>query len=465
MNRLSIVLTLSAGLLLGALNGNPLPAQAPTAVQTPASVASPVTPENFKLAAAYAAAHGSFAVLVMHDGKIQFEEYQNGKVATDALELASGTKSFWGIAAVAAEEDGLLKLDEKVSETITEWKSDPKREPITIRQLLTLTSGIQGGEIARPPLYDDALNAPLTTEPGVAFHYGPAPFQIFGELMKRKLKDSGQNGVDYLKARILEPIGLDVGVWRSSKDGNPLMPQGAKLTAREWAKFGQLIINGGTWDGKQIVSKSAIDQCFSGTKANPHYGLTFWLKGLDPEEDKDLIPATDSAKPIDRLPDDFVMAAGLGKQRLYIIPSLKLVVVRQGKILGGTFKDAQFLSLLLTGKAREEKALPAVADSQTTDTQRRVLAPGEPGPGFKRRDKNGDGKLTGDEIPELARSKMAQIDTDGDGAISWPEWLKQRNLLISGPSTTEQGSEGAGRQRPRLLDRMRDGGQRPADQQ
>jgi CubicO group peptidase (beta-lactamase class C family) len=67
--------------------------------------------------------------------------------------LASGTKSFAGVLAAAAQEDKILKLDERVSETITEWKSDKEKSKITIRQLLTLTSGLDTGQNGRPPNY------------------------------------------------------------------------------------------------------------------------------------------------------------------------------------------------------------------------------------------------------------------------------------------------------------------------
>ena len=82
------------------------------------------------------------------------------------------------------------------------------------------------------------------------------------------------------------------------------------LTAREWAKFGKFILHQAKWEGRQIVPWNVFKECFVGSRANPNYGITFWLK------------ETGNA------PDDLVFARGLGSQRLYIIPSLALIIVQ-----------------------------------------------------------------------------------------------------------------------------------------
>jgi CubicO group peptidase (beta-lactamase class C family) len=166
----------------------------------------------------------------------------------------------------ASIEDKLIKsFDEKVSDTISEWKTDARKSKITLRQLLSLTSGIDTGENGRPPLYAAALGFPVKYEPGAMFEYGPAPFQIFGEVMRRKLLPKNETALDYLKRRVFSPIGLIVASW-THQNGQPNIPSGAFLTAREWARFGQFLENGGRWNGKQIVSKKLLDECFKGTK-------------------------------------------------------------------------------------------------------------------------------------------------------------------------------------------------------
>ena len=306
--------------------------------------------ERFKLAARYSAENSGKAVLVMKGDRVVFEEYQNGHAAETAWFLASGTKSFAGVMLAAAIEDKLFKgFDEKVSETITEWKTDKQKQDITLRQLLSLTSGIDAGSIGRAPDYADAINFRVEAPAGTRFEYGPVPFQIFGEVMRRKLAPRKTTVSDYLKKRILEPIGLKVAFWRNGRDGNPLLPQGASLTAREWIKFGILLKNGGKFSGKQIVAKKLLDELTVGTKANPAYGITFWLNrdGADPRGRPTAmrIEKTDGEEI-----KDLYMAAGAGNQRLYIIPSKDLVVVRFGNF--GEYDDREFLGRLIFGKTK-----------------------------------------------------------------------------------------------------------------
>jgi CubicO group peptidase (beta-lactamase class C family) len=317
----------------------------------------------YQLAADYSAQYRGLSLLVMKSGKVVFEQYHNGHTANTPHMLASGTKSFSGVLAAAATEDGLLKLDERVSDTITEWRSDPQKSKITIRHLLSLTSGIDVGDNGRPPAYADAIQFRMKYEPGTTFEYGPVPFQVFGEVMRRKLVAKRETPLDYLKRRILNPIGLEVASWTHQR-GQPNMPSGAFLTSREWLKFGQFIYQGGKWNGKQIVSKRLLEECFVGTKANPNYGLTFWLNrssdgSANVAENRrlramlDIEPETTRMSEEGlgaRLPKDVVMAAGAGKQRLYVIPSQDLVIVRQGR--QSRFDDQEFLSKLLPeGKA------------------------------------------------------------------------------------------------------------------
>ena len=196
---------------------------------------------------------------------------------TDHISLASGTKSFSGAMLVAAIEDGLIDgFDEKVSETITEWKDNPAKKNITYRELLSLTSGIDPGRL-RPPTYSGAVKKKMLDKVGVKFRYGPTGYQAFGEAMRRKLEPKKKDVYAYLNERILKPIGANVASWRR-QEGQVNLPSGAFMTAREWAKFGLLLVNEGKWNGKRILKKKLLRELAKGSKANPNYGITFWLK-------------------------------------------------------------------------------------------------------------------------------------------------------------------------------------------
>ncbi|MFZ5747879.1 MAG: serine hydrolase domain-containing protein [Pseudomonadota bacterium] len=294
------------------------------------------------------------AVLVLHDGKPVCEHYKGRNPAT-AHELWSGTKSFVGIMAAAAVQDGILTLDERVSTTISEWQQDPVRKTITIRHLLTMTSG-QPSAIGRPPTYADSLRIGLTAEPGTRFQYGPTPMQTFGELLRRKLIARGESGnpVAYLQRRVLDPIGLKVAEWRDGPDGNPLLPQGAVLTASEWAKIGEFVRGGGKAGGRQIVDPATFAALFQPSKVNPAYGLTWWLPHPSTVADP-VTASTDIGRRASELPADLVVAAGAGDQRLYVIPSKGLTIVRQARLdlvaairrEPNGWSDADFLTILL----------------------------------------------------------------------------------------------------------------------
>lgn len=309
---------------------------------------SPEQASAYRRAAAYSRSHRGLSMVVLKDGQLVFENYAAGVTADEAHNLFSGTKSFSCAIAVAASEDRLLNLDELVAKTITEWQDDPRKSKITIRQLLTLTSGIDAGETGSIPSYAKSLQSRALHEPGTAFAYGPAPFQVFGELMRRKLRGKYEGPRQYLQQRILNPIGIEIKKWRTGSDGHAKMSAGVFLSARDWAKYGQLILNKGKWKGRQILNKDLLRQCFRGTKVNPGYGITFWLPtqgGVDSKGHNSSKSAA-ALKAI-HAPELIIKAAGAGGQKMYIIPSKNLVIVRQSSrvpLWGWGFKDAEFLA-------------------------------------------------------------------------------------------------------------------------
>jgi CubicO group peptidase (beta-lactamase class C family) len=316
-----------------------------------------IRPDDCARAAKYSEGKRGVSIVVMQNGRTIFEHYANGGSARGRWPVFSGTKSFWGIAALAAERDGLFKLDDPVSDTITEWKSDPRKSQITIRQLLNQTDGIEGASrLQRPSIRDRnamAIRLSAVAEPGSAFIYGPSHLQIFCELLRRKLK--GRDVISYFEARVANRLGLGRLNYKKDARGNPLSATGFELTAREWARLGQLVLGKGSYHGRQIVPAALLREAFAGSSANPSYGLTFWLNQqasagheADMERTLDLrwqdAQWTNSCICKDA-PADMVVALGSGYQRLFIIPSLEAIIVRQGS--NARFSDALFLRLVL----------------------------------------------------------------------------------------------------------------------
>ena len=327
------------------------------AFATSSSVSAEIRVADCARAAKYSESRRGASMLVLQNGRTIFEHYANGGSAGGRWPIFSGTKSFWGMAALAAAHDGLLRLDDLVSDTITEWKNDPRKSLIAIRQLLNQTDGIEGASFLQRASIRDrnatAIRLPAVAEPGSAFIYGPSHLQIFSELLRRKLK--GRGTIAYFEGHVSDRLGLGRLNYKKDFLGNPLPATGFELTAREWARLGELVLGNGNYHWRQIVPANLLREALAGSQANPSYGLTFWLNSqaangreADLERLLDLpwqaVQWTDVCICKDA-PPDMVVALGSHYQRLFIIPSLKAIIVRQGS--EAKFSDAHFLRLVL----------------------------------------------------------------------------------------------------------------------
>lgn len=266
----------------------------------------------------YARKHALHALVVARGGRVIDEAYGEGYDAATPHALYSGTKSFWGVTALFAERDGILRLDERVAETFPEWDADARKKRVTLRHLLQLTSGIGfGGMGLAVPTYAKALAVDLKNEPGSKFTYGGIPLQVFGAVLARKLESSKETPHEYLQRRVLDPIGMRIGKWRTLADGTRPLPTGAFIAPHEWLKYGQFVCD----------HRDDFAQCFQGSQTNPRYGLGFWLG-------------------VTGAPPDLVYASGAAGQAMYIVPSLQTVVVHFGK--SSSFKHDAFLKRLFS---------------------------------------------------------------------------------------------------------------------
>ncbi len=295
-------------------------------------------PGRYPAAATYALDRGSQVLLVQRDGRTLTSVSDDGWDVDQPHRLASGTKSFAGALGIAAAGTGLLSLDERVADTITEWQSDPAKSRITVRELLDQSSGIDPtAGLPSDDVYKSAIAAPLVHAPGTTFNYGPNHFNVFAALVQRKMRTAGLHGdaLDFLRARVFRPIGLHVAGWDRDAAGQPLFATGADVSASEWAKFGRLIAQRGRWQGRVVLQPTLVDQMLAPSPANSRYGLGWW---------RNPGPELEDHTPLPGIPADLVMAAGAGDQRLFVIPSQRLVIVRVGE--DERFEDREFLSCM-----------------------------------------------------------------------------------------------------------------------
>jgi CubicO group peptidase (beta-lactamase class C family) len=221
-----------------------------------------------------------------------------------------------------------------------------------------------------------SINAKMLAAPGERFIYGPSQFYVFGELMKRKFaahKTGDADLVAYLDRKLFDPIGVNPRFLRDEA-GNANLPGGCRMTARDWAVCGEFVRNGGVHGGKRLLGEATLAQLMQSYGPNKAYGLTWWLMRVD-EDAADPESALAADMIADRLeargtpagrrlaertreraqdngpdaesPIIGFMAAGKGKQRLYVLPEQKLTIVRFGPLEGSRgFDNREFLRLI-----------------------------------------------------------------------------------------------------------------------
>ena len=316
---------------------------------------------RFNSASTYSEAHNGEAVMVVRDGQIVFQRYANRFTRGSTHALASGTKSFSCALMLAAEQDKLLQRDQRVAEKLTEWQGDANKSRITVRDLLSLQSGLSTNpdynpaQVSNLDTYALALNDPANYAPGQAFIYDPLAFQAFALMFERSSNTT--DPVAYLQDNVFKPIGLTGDSWQRDAQNHPQMAGGATMSADAWARYGLLMLQNGTWGSSRVLPAAGVRDCL--TYQNPAYlgyGITWWLNrpvGNTYDPNVDQIPvdgiAGDGGKIAPRAPDDVVMAAGVGHQRLYLLPTQRLVVVRFAPLSTATdeWSDDEFLGRLL----------------------------------------------------------------------------------------------------------------------
>lgn len=271
------------------------------------------------------------ALLVAQGGQLVYEQYAP-PFNRERPQLGwSMTKTLTGLVAGVMERDGLIGLDAPVG--LTRWKGTDKAA-ITWRQLLNMAPGLQwveggygiGDDDTTKMLFSNedqcarAADKPLVTTPGAVFNYSTG----FANLAMCRLKElaggTHQNIYDYYQRRLFAPLGIRGGYVEPDASGTPVGGARGMLRPVDWLRLGQLVANGGRWNGQAILNPSYVQFMVSPSPAYDGYGGTLWRQPTE------LLPADLRAK----LPEDLVFFAGFQEQHIVIVPSRQLVVLRQG---------------------------------------------------------------------------------------------------------------------------------------
>jgi CubicO group peptidase (beta-lactamase class C family) len=282
------------------------------------------------------------SVLVVRHGYLVYEHYWHGLDASAGHDVRSVTKSVVGtLVGIAVAEGKIASLDQTVGQLLAAQlppDADPNMAKITVKHLLTMTSGLAADPAEEDTLWTSPdwvrqiLGRRLIAPPGTRFAYSSAGSHLLSAIVATA---TGQSTLAYARAKLFAPLGIDTtGAFEPvlRADLDPLMletyqragvawptdPQGyhyggafLRLPARDLAKLGYLYLNGGRWDGAQVVPADYVAAATSSTGSEPNvgsgYGWQWWV-------------AKDGNHRTFR-------AEGYGGQFIYVVPDLDLVVV------------------------------------------------------------------------------------------------------------------------------------------
>jgi len=261
----------------------------------------------------------SFIVLV--NGRIVMENYFNGHTATSPWYWASAGKTLTSTLTGIAQQEGVLNINNKVSDYLgTGWTSAPlaKENLITCKNLLSMNSGLDdtlGGDVS-------AANLQYVADAGTRWAYHNA----YVKLQDVIAVASGQSWTNYFNTKLRDKLGMTGGAWINSGDGLSVYWS----TTRNMARFGLLALNKGKWNATQVVNEAYFNAATSTSQnINLGYGYLWWLNGKTSYQ----LPQTQfqiSGSIIPNGPNDMFMALGKNDQKIYVIPSKKMVIIRMG---------------------------------------------------------------------------------------------------------------------------------------
>lgn len=274
----------------------------------------------------YAASKSTFGLIVLHHGKIVKEQYWNGWDKNTKYYIASAGKSVTALVAGIAQQEGTININNKVSQYLgTGWTSLQlaKENLITVKHQLTMTTGLDDG------VPDQDCTTPscliYKSDAGTRWAYHNAPYHLVHDLLAAA---SGKTWNAYCKEKLFDKIGMPGAFWL-----NHIM----YCTTREAARFGSLTLSKGVWNGVTLLTDPAYYTAMVNTSQtyNLSYGYLWWLNG----KASSMAPGSQIVFPISLAPNapaDMFMALGKDDKKIYVIPSLDVVVVRLGDNATGT---------------------------------------------------------------------------------------------------------------------------------
>ncbi|MBB6016909.1 serine hydrolase domain-containing protein [Deinococcus radiopugnans] len=222
----------------------------------------------------------SSALIVMQDGRVLIDEILDGG-RDRPIETMSVTKAVLSLLVGRAVTLGHLPgADVPISDLYPEWKQGRKRG-VTLRHLMTHTSGLQNMPGTMPEIYPSpdfvqlALCAELEQAPGTHFAYNNKAANLICGVLEQA---TGQKADDFARAELFGPLGIENWSWVRDRAGNPHGMAGLSLRPRDLARLGQLALDGGEVDGAPLISRGWIEESTRpATPLDNEMGLLWWM--------------------------------------------------------------------------------------------------------------------------------------------------------------------------------------------
>jgi CubicO group peptidase (beta-lactamase class C family) len=290
--------------------------------------------------------HNIHSVLVMHKGKLIAEQYYFGVdkpigdwrsyekqfSESDMHDMRSISKTMIGLAVgIAIDEQKIPSVNMPLEQ----------RPELLLGHLLSMSSGLQWNESVgtygtfsnnetqlffRPWRANYVLGKDRLHAPGIVFNYSGGATHVLSDILRKK---TGQSFTDYIDAKLFRPLSISNYEWRTDYLFRPVSFAGLRLMPKDLLKIGQLMLNQGKWEGRQVISKEWIEESFKPrvtVDKERRYGYHWWLGDVT----------------VDGNVHSFAAAVGNGGQRLFVSPSLNLTVV----VTAGQYNSATIGSQL-----------------------------------------------------------------------------------------------------------------------
>jgi CubicO group peptidase (beta-lactamase class C family) len=325
--------------------------------------------EALDAAAEYAQKHHSLALIVWRRGHIAFEKYWNGSdfnTVIDSEELSATLVAL--LIGIAQSERKIPSVEESAATYLQEWRGSG-REGIKLRDLLQMSSGLASHSrrnlpwtrAVRESLSPDVNAAYLQREPAHSPGSKWMPHGVDPQLLSLVIeRATGVRFSQYLSEQLWKRVGAaDARLWLDRPGGSAHADCCLLARQGDWIRIGELLVNGGLYQAEEIVSRAWVTQMLTRAGDNPNFGYLLYLgEPYDPQRSRAGEPYATR---------DVFFLAGLGKNRLWLVPSLGLVVLRTGgnRADAGDWDDARIPNLVIRGANDYQPAAASGSDVES----------------------------------------------------------------------------------------------------